>query len=175
MSTVKVHPPVFLAVAHTWLRHASDPSLSMRVLVASLDTLGRDVNQSILPVLSRARPIVITDGARKSWDGNLAVELDSPAERAAFVALTQDASPLLFVAPAAWGWDFTSGWMSLGKLTWTNPAGIGRDPTRIASMPFVLVDPPTPGSSLDATIVAGSANVDDGSGLSSGSVHLGGG
>lgn len=142
MSGVVVHPPAQLAVQSAWLKHLTDTTLSMRVVVQSLDTLVQPVNQATNYVLSRARPVVVTDGARKSRTGNLTVLLQSQAELKAWVALTKDSSVLQFTSPPAWGWEFASAYMSLGAISLTNPAGIGRNPNRLASAPFVLVDGP---------------------------------
>jgi hypothetical protein len=143
VSTVTVNAPATLAVGQSWLHHPTNSTLSMPVLVQSLDTETQPITQTVNYVLSRARPVVVNDGARKSRTGNLTVVLRTIAERVAWVALTTDGSPLKFTCPAGWGWEFSSAWMSLGVIAWTNPAGFGRDPYRLASAPFVLVDPPS--------------------------------
>lgn len=142
MSRIRVHPATTLPVKRAWLRHSTKHSLSMPVTVASIDTTVQPITQSVLYVLGRSRPVPVNDGVRKSRTGNISVVLHSVAERVGWVALTLDGSPLAFSCPSGWGWEVSSGWMSLADISWSNPAGFGRDPWRIVSATFTLVDQP---------------------------------
>ncbi len=98
-----------LGVTQAWLIHPGIPSLSQPINnVSLLDAVQSDSGSTAHQVLSRERPVVVTDGTRHAETMQVGLRTASTVDKAAMKALLQDASTLLlqvvypFTAESEW-------------------------------------------------------------------------
>lgn len=146
---------VALTVARPWLRHPGVPALSMPVELSGDGEPQYGVNRAKLEPQGRSRPIVLTDGRRKSKTSTLGVRTYSLAERAALLALLDDAGVILLDVPPAYGWRMTQQYMAFADATAapivpSNP----HTPWDEWSLPYDVVDRPAIAGEVSWTYAA---------------------
>jgi hypothetical protein len=135
-----------MTVARPWLTHVGKPSLSFSFTSgrassgSTFATESSDLQQSVLPVLGSAYPIVISGGARMAPTSVLPVLLQTAADQATLRALLADGSPLLLNAPTGYG--LPTRYISVGKVdsAWLSP--LVSDTYRLVNLPYQVTARP---------------------------------
>jgi hypothetical protein len=127
----------------TWLRHPGRPLLNARVKPTRGPDLVRPIELGVFDVLGRSRPIA-TSMLRRSERGELSLRTDTEAERLALLQLLQDGSPLLLSTPSGYG--LGNLYLSVGEVQETRLTTYGKEPARLWSLPFTVVDRPAGGA-----------------------------
>ena len=130
-----------------WLRHLTNPVLSMPIDLANAESPVFKQTRSVVDVLNRRTPIVVSDGRRKELTSTLDVRTWSLDEAAQLRALCADNSVLLLTVPAAERWGITQWYVSVGDLTeerlWQEWAPFEG---RVFHLPVEVVDRPAGGN-----------------------------
>lgn len=134
---------------HSWLTHPLRPELSTKVMVQRNPAKERGIDQAVFPVIGRRRPVVVTAGVRRSPIYTLDAFTKTEDERHTMLCLLGDGAPLLFRAPAGYGFD-PQAWLSVGPVQETPITGYVRKWARRWPLPCIEVDAP---SVVDAPVV----------------------
>ena len=133
----------------SWLTHPNRADLSTQIWVEFNPDKDRDIAQGVFPVLGRPKPIVRTDGVRKSPVYTLVCVTETQSAWANMLQLLNDGSPLLLRTPSGYPFDALT-WMSIGNVTETPVSTKVSEFTRRWPLPVIEVDAP---STLDAPVV----------------------
>jgi hypothetical protein len=144
---------VTVAEGRVWIIHPGVPPLSMPVSVATMGNRLRAVNRGVFKPLGRKSAIVVTDGARKAPEGTIELNTFTPAEAAAFEALTDDAAVLLLNIPATLNWGVAPSYVSLGDLEEGRLVDYAGEPQRLHTLPYMVVDRPAGGTTAARSYV----------------------
>lgn len=133
----------------SWLTHPNRPDLSTVLWVERNPRKSRPISRGVFPVLGRRRPIIRTDGARKSPSYQLDCATETQSAWTNMLALLDDGSPLLLRTPPNYGFDALT-WLSVGDVDEDPVVGTVTNWVRRWPLPVTEVDPP---SILDAPVV----------------------
>jgi hypothetical protein len=139
---------VTLDVSDIWLRHPGIPSLSQIIDFQGEGDPVRSVTQTVLLPLGRPNPIVVSDGQRKSKQGEITIRTKNDTEHENLLGLLDDVTPLLLDVPPlkGFGGDLVHQYLSIGDLTQRRRVeGYYLDPNRIWTAPYIVVDRPAGG------------------------------
>lgn len=133
----------------SWLTHPNRPDLSTQLLVEFNPEKERGIAEGVYPVLGREKPIVRTDGVRKSASYTLPCLTETWPAWVSMRQILADGSPLLLRTPAGYPFDL---------LTWMHVSGVREIPVsgkvsewmRRWPLPVTEVDAP---STVDAPVV----------------------
>lgn len=125
-----------------WLRHLSNPALSVQIFFTKVPELTRDVIQDSLDAIGRKYPLVVSSTQRKAAASTLELYTQSADEVGKLWAILEDDSVLLLMTPE----DYLLGvntYISIGSVGVSSPHGKAFIPLRTWSMPFQVVDRPS--------------------------------
>lgn len=129
-----------------WLAHLSIPQLSMAIDLANADSPAFKQTRTVVDVLDRRSPIVLSDTKRKNATTTLDVRTWSLEEAAALRELLADNSVLLLTVPARERWGITQLYLTVGDVTeerlWQEWAPFEG---RVFHLPCEVVDRPSGG------------------------------
>lgn len=148
---VQASSPVTLSPADAWLVNVATPSLSFPLSGSSpfkagidyIDTVTNPTNTTRHQILGTDRMLPVTTGPRGDDETEMGIYTATNAERIALRALLKPDIPLLVNIPENWGYEFESGFYSIGDVESARQA----DPRHGASMrrtklPMVRVSSP---------------------------------
>jgi len=129
-----------------WLRHLTNPRLSMPIDLANAESPVFKQSRTVLDVLNRPEPVVLTDGNRKTFTTTLDVRTWSLEEADRLRALLADNTALLLSVPPRERWGLTSHYIAVGDVTedrlwqeWAEYEG------RVFHLPVEIVERPVGG------------------------------
>lgn len=134
--------PVTLASnGQSWLTHSGDPARPLAVSPTVVPTLKRAAPQTTLTIIGRPRPVVITSGVRQAPSGTIILDSPDFTYRGQLLGLLADQTPLLFRAPAEYGYGYGQ-WLAFGDMDEDPQGRPAYLTTRMLTLPFQEVDPP---------------------------------
>ena len=153
-SSTTFSDPVVVPASQVWLIHPGVPSLSLPVRLAqgTFSKRTRTVQQGVFTPIGRARPIVVTDGARKSVQSQLSVLTTSVAEAEAIDDLASDAGVLLLNIPTSLNYNFSTCYVALGDMESGPVIEKVFELWQTFTWPFTVVDRPAGGSQAERTL-----------------------
>jgi hypothetical protein len=136
--------------ASIWAVHPTVPSLSMPVDAGAFSQLGIAQAGDLVyaaqatqhPILGSKVPILTKIGTRRAATWSIDLTSMTLNERTALLALADDETPILFRAPAAWGWGLDEGYYAIGDLTESRRWQYGPEPSRTFRLPLTKVAAP---------------------------------
>lgn len=130
-----------------WLRHLSIPQLSLPIDLANAESPVFKQARSVVDVLNRRSPIVVSDGRRKQLTSTLDIRTWSEEESARIREILADNSVLLLSVPAGERWGITHWYVAVGDVTeerlWQEWAPFEG---RVFHLPVEVVDRPVGGT-----------------------------
>lgn len=120
-----------------WLIHLGQPSLSMKVTVASYPETMRGTRVSVLPIIGATLPVSQSDKPLGA-DGPLTIITSGAAERNNLGALLADGSPLLFQTPKNEG--VGNRYISVVGIKTRRPSPLATEQTRYTTLDTVEVN-----------------------------------
>lgn len=139
-----------LTPGQAWAIHPTVPALSVPIDsgtfdaagVVSITNLGRASTAVEHPILGSSTPVVTTTGPRASQKGTLSIATVTDSEEDQLWALVEDQTPLLIRIPPSWGWNWVSGYYSIGDVAADRFAAYGPESRRVFTLPFTHVQSP---------------------------------
>lgn len=142
-----------------WLRHLTRPTLSMPVDLVNAESPVFKQTRTVVDVLDRRTPIVLTDSRRKQLTSTVDIRTWSLEEAARLRELCADNTVLLLSVPAAERWGLTQWYVAVGDLTeerlWQEWAPFEG---RVFHLPVEVVDRPAGGVVYPACCYATALN-----------------
>ncbi len=130
-----------------WLRHLTIPKLSMPVDLSNAESPTFKQARSVVDVLNRRSPIVVSDARRKRLTTTLDIRTWSLEESAQLREMLSDNSVLLLDVPDGERWGITHWYIAVGDVTeerlWQEWAPFEG---RVFHLPVEMVDRPTGGT-----------------------------
>jgi hypothetical protein len=153
-SPATVSSSVTLSPSRPWLVHVGVPALSItfRFSPNPSPRRVRPVVRGVFQPLGRVNPIIVTDGARHGRMLALSLLLEGPSERAAFEALTADASTLLLNVPSSLGYNVDTAYISIGDIETLPVMDKVFEQWFTVTMPYYEVDRPLGGQQPQRTL-----------------------
>lgn len=134
-----------------WLRHLTIPQLSMPIDLANADSPAFKQTRTVVDVINRRSPLVLSDTKRKNATTTLDVRTWSLAEADRLRELLADNSVVLLTVPAREHWGITQLYLTVGDLTeerlWQEWAPFEG---RVFHLPCEVVDRPPGGTIFPA-------------------------
>lgn len=138
--------PMILPCDKSWLIHPTNPDLSVQVgYIKSFGDIGNDSSAVLSYPFRGAAPIRISEGARRTNDGELSLIVQSEQMAVALKGLFADDSPVLFNLtgpdlntiwrPENWAW------ISPGKTALVDPVN-GASDIRYFTIPYTIIATP---------------------------------
>lgn len=139
-----------LTAVNPWAIHPTTPALSFRLDqatpnaagVRSLASVSRDASDVPHAVLGSPYRVFTKTGPRNAPTTQLELTTVTSLEAAAVRAAVNDLTPLLLRIPAAWAWDFESGYYRIGQVDEARVLQYGAEPARIFTLPLERVQAP---------------------------------
>lgn len=140
--------PVTLDEDQAWLINPGNPERSLPIEVWEIGATRRKAAAlGTFEVIGRERPIVITDGRRRSPETSITVRTRTLGQIAALDRLLADARTLLLNIPADFGWGVTREYVAIGDVEETRITEYGPQADRFWVLPYRVVDAPLGGTS----------------------------
>lgn len=135
----------------SWLIDVGVPSRSMVIRIGEMTSRSRSVSRGVFQPLGRRNSVVVTDGARKGYEGTLSLVTVTDDERRQVEALIEQAGVVLFNPAAGSQWGLDAMHLSFGDVEESRVTRVLAHPARRWSLPYIQVDPPIGGSQAQWT------------------------
>lgn len=132
---------VLASNGQAWLGHPLSPSAPIPCTPTEVPTVVHALPQAILPVMGRPKPVVVTSTVRQAPSGAIKIGCGDFADRAALLALLADAQPLLFRAPAEYGFGYGQ-WLTFSDISEDAGGRLAWQQARVLSANYQEVDAP---------------------------------
>ena len=149
-----VTAPVTLSATRPWLIHPGVPSLSRQIMFGrgSFATRTRPAKKAVYWPMGRSTPVTIGDGARKSVQSQLVLQVTTQGELVGLQSLFADASVLLLNIPAGLGYNFSTCYVDCGDTEEAFASPVLTETYATVSMPFTVVARPAGGTQSQRTL-----------------------